>query len=101
MGNRPSGPGGSPMSDHQHSQDALRRIDPVDRERLIASWSDSEAKQALFQEITTMSVDAPSHQPSEPRAVARKTFVVAAFLGVLGLATVAGALSLLSLIHIS
>jgi hypothetical protein len=37
--------------------DEIRRLDPVDGARLAASWDGSDAKQALFQEITTMPVD--------------------------------------------
>lgn len=42
---------------HPSPIDDLARIDPVDGDRLAASWSNSDAKQALLQEITTMPVE--------------------------------------------
>ncbi len=34
--------------------DDIRRLDPIDGDRLAAAWSECDAKQALFEEITTM-----------------------------------------------
>jgi hypothetical protein len=42
---------------HRNPIDDLARIDPVDGDRLAASWSNSETRQALFEEITTMPVE--------------------------------------------
>lgn len=45
--------------------DELASIDPIDGDQLTASWSNSDAKQALLEEITTMPVDTLL-PPSEP-----------------------------------
>lgn len=44
------------MSDHHDPVKALSEIDPIDGQRLAASWDDSPAKTALFEELR-MNVD--------------------------------------------
>lgn len=68
------------MRSHKDSMDDVSRLDPIDGERLTASWSDSRAKQALFEEVTSMSVDtlAPVHQSSPVKTRPRKFGLAAA-----------------------
>lgn len=69
------------MTHHTHPLDeATRRLDPVDAERLSAAWRDSGAQPALFQHI----VSQPVREQSTSRAVAsRARTVLAVALGLL------------------
>lgn len=67
------------MRHHSDPIDDLGRLDPIDGARLAATWSDSDAKQALLKEITTM----PVHTPKPVTAAAagrtpRRTLKLAA-----------------------
>jgi hypothetical protein len=81
--------------------DELKRLDPIDGDRLAASWDGSDAKQALFQEITTMPLDALPAAPSSPRTAPpspprrRRTLALAGGLAAVavGLAVAPGLLS--------
>jgi hypothetical protein len=73
------------MSDRHETDDALRRLEPIDRDELLSSWSASQAKQALFQEITSMPVGTPS--PARTR-IPRKRLVPAVALAVMLLSAV-------------
>lgn len=77
------------MRNRTDSTGSIRRLDPIDGEQLDSSWSASHAKQALFQEVTSMPVDtlAPVEAP-EPASVPRRRFAFAAA----GVAAVAVAL---------
>ncbi len=79
------------MSEPHDPIDDLRRIDPVDGERIAATWADSDAKTALFQEITTMPVDTvtPLRTPVPPRRP-RYRFAIAAGLVVAAAAIAIG-----------
>lgn len=71
------------MRDHHDPVDAIRRLAPIDRDRLAASWSDSDAKTALFQEITAMPVETDTlTRPPAPRRIPRRTLALAASLAV-------------------
>ena len=50
----------------------------MDEEEIASTWSASEAKQALLQEITTMPTDATDPQPARPRLTFRRLAVLAA-----------------------
>lgn len=72
----------------ERSTDAIRRLDPIDGEALMNSWSQSDAKQALFQEVTAMptnTLDIPSHVAPAPPTRSRR-FSVAMGLAVLAVA---------------
>jgi hypothetical protein len=84
------------MSHHSDPIDDLARIDPIDGEHLAAAWSSSNAKQALLQEITTMSVDtrAPTIEPNRiagptPRRPPRRVLRLAAGVAIAAFALVA------------
>lgn len=62
------------MPDAHDPLEQIRRLAPLDREHLMASWSDSDAKPALLQEILTMpptAVEQPTSTgpaaPTRPR----------------------------------
>lgn len=63
------------------------RIDPIDGEFLAASWSASDAKQALLEEITALHVDPPPAQATVLSRTPRRVLKLAA-----GPAVVAAAL---------
>lgn len=77
------------MSQRHDTGDELRRLDPLDGRRLADFWSDSEAKQALFQEITT--VPTTDTEPKRTSGLSRRAFVLAATIAILSLAAVGGA----------
>ncbi|HEX2028562.1 MAG TPA: hypothetical protein VHF25_11270 [Nitriliruptorales bacterium] len=79
------------MRDHHDPVDAIRRLAPMDRDRLAASWSDSDAKLALFQEITAMPIDAKAvtHPPAPARVPQRRRILALAA----GIAVVAATLA--------
>lgn len=53
--------------DDEHPIDEfVRRAVGVDEEDVASTWSASEAKQALLQEITTMPTDVTDHRPTRP-----------------------------------
>lgn len=62
------------MSKHRDAIKRIHQIDPVDGDRIIADWSATDAKQALFEEITAMPTTTaipprhthPNHQPTRP-----------------------------------
>lgn len=68
--------------------DTIRKLDPVDGVRLATEWSNSDAKQALFLEVTAMPIDTlmPA-KPAQPAPVERRRFRLAT-----GLAAVAAGL---------
>ena len=75
--------------------DDLARIDPIDGDRLAASWSNSEAKQALLEEITTMPVDTfqPATEPTRatgpgPQRAPRRRLRLAAGVAIAAVALV-------------
>ncbi len=76
--------------------DDLRGHDPIDGDRLAASWDGSDAKQALFQEITTMDVDtlppALAREPAPPRRRRSLAFAGGLAAVAIGLAVVPGLL---------
>lgn len=76
------------MSDRHDPVEDLSEIDPIDGQRLVASWDDSPAKQALFEEITAMPVDTDTSSSTLKTRVPRRTLVVAATVASMGLATV-------------
>jgi hypothetical protein len=73
------------MSDQFDPVDCVRRLDPVDGEQLATEWSISDAKTALFQEITTMPVETPSKTRTVQRPAARRRAVLVAALAIAGL----------------
>lgn len=62
---------------------AIAGLEPIDRDRLLSTWSDSEAKRALFQEITTMPAKspAPSSRIALGRAPKRRLVTIAVAVG--------------------
>lgn len=60
------------MRHHDDPADDIRHLDPIDGERLAATWSDGDAKKALFQEIITMPVD-PATSTRLPAPVPART----------------------------
>ena len=73
------------MRHHSDPIDDLTRIDPIDSDELASSWSKSDAKQALFQEITTMPIDTlpPATEPARttrarPQRASRHVLTLAA-----------------------
>lgn len=85
------------MSHHGHpTDDAVRRLPLVDDER-VRLLSDDRAKQALFQEITSMPTQTTDRPATSQRARApRRRLVLAATATSLGLAAAAGASGLFS-----
>lgn len=76
------------MRDHHEQIDDIRRLDPIDGERLAASWADSEAKRALFEEIAAEQVlTVTPVRPAQPRAI-RRVIALAASLVVVALVLV-------------
>ena len=77
------------MSDRHDPVETLSEIDPIDGQRLVASWDDSSAKTALFEELR-MNVDVhPDTEtdrtgPARPRRFA--TVVAVATLTIAGAA---------------
>ena len=83
------------MRHHTDPIDDVARIDPIDGDRLAASWSNSDAKQALFQEIIAVPVDtlSPATEPTHasesiPRRVPRRALRLAAGTAVAAVALV-------------
>lgn len=76
------------MRDRNDPMGQVRRLTPVDRDKLAASWSNSEAKQVVFEEITAMPIDTDTNSPTPRTGVPRRTVVVAATVATMGLATV-------------
>lgn len=53
------------MNERHDPIDDVRELAGIDREQLASSWADSEAKKAIFEEITAMPVQtAPDPRPS-------------------------------------
>jgi hypothetical protein len=44
----------TPKMPHNDPIDRLKRVDPINAERLISTWSDNDAKASLLKEITSM-----------------------------------------------
>ena len=84
------------MTKHDDPIEQLRDIDPVDGDALASSWSTSQAKQGLFQEITQMPTATTSPPDRRRRGVPRRAMLVAATIGALSVATLAGAAGLFS-----
>lgn len=66
--------------------DEIRRLDPIDGERLADSWARSQAKGILFEQVMTQSVGsmgAPEPAKHRPR-VSRRLVAMAASLTVIG-----------------
>lgn len=76
------------MRDHRDTLDAVRRLAPFDGDRLAASWSDSDAKSALFQEITvrTSAAETAPSRATSTRAPRRRGVLAAAGIVVVALA---------------
>ena len=73
--------------DNEHpTDDFVRRAVGVDDEAVASTWSASEAKKALFQEITAMPTEAPDCQPTRQRFTVRRLALVAA-VGVMTVGT--------------
>ncbi len=51
------------MKRHSGLEGSIRVIDPIDGDRVAATWSQSGAKRALFEEITNRTVDVPTMAP--------------------------------------
>lgn len=79
------------MNDRNDPVDQLPHIDPVDVDALTASWSDSPAKQALFQEITAMPTEAATHGTRQRRGMPRRAVFVAVTILAMSIATLAAA----------
>lgn len=85
------------MNDRHDAIADVRQLAVIDREQLASSWADSEAKMAIFQEITATPVelaDSPTHNPRT--SPSRRPVVLAATLAALSLATIAGAVVFLT-----
>lgn len=73
--------------DNEHPvDDFVRRAVGVDDQAVASTWSASEAKKALLQEITAMPTEAPDYQPTRQRFTFRRLAVVGA-VGVMTLGT--------------
>jgi hypothetical protein len=48
------------MNTHNDPIDRLKRVDPINAERLISTWSDNDAKASLLKEITSMPTNTTS-----------------------------------------
>jgi hypothetical protein len=48
------------MNTHNDPTDRLKRVDPINAERLISTWSDNDAKASLLKEITSMPTNTTS-----------------------------------------
>lgn len=79
------------MNRHEHPTDAAVTRLPLASDEQARLRSDPAAKQALFQEIVRMPLEAPSTLPT-----ARRAGVLAAAVGTLSVAAVAGAVALFS-----
>lgn len=75
------------MRDRHDPLEAVRSLASVDRHRLAESWSHSEAKKALFKEITMRQANAPTKAGSRV-PLSRRAVVLAATVATLGLATI-------------
>ena len=77
------------MRNYHDQIDEIRRLDPIDGTRLTDSWSDSDAKRALFFELTAAQVSrAAAPDPARHRRVSRRVLALAASLAVAGVAIV-------------
>jgi hypothetical protein len=75
------------MSDQRDPVDRVRRLDPIEGARVAAEWSTSDAKSALFQEITAMPAESRPHSSTTfRRSTPRHGALVAATLAVAALA---------------
>lgn len=79
------------MNRHEHPTDEYVRRLPLVSDEQARLLSDRDAKQALFQEITHMPPQLVDRPTATGRRMPRRTFVLAATLAVLSLATIAGA----------
>lgn len=72
------------MRHHDRTFDAIGRLDPIDGARLSASWEESDAKQALAQEITAMPpTTRPVTDPTPTVRIPRRRLVVVTAVAVL------------------
>lgn len=77
------------MNRHGHTTDTYVRRLPLVSDEQVRLLSDSDAKQALFEEITTMTIDTRTAPPAQDHArVPRRTFVLAAAVALLSVAAV-------------
>lgn len=61
------------MRNYHDEIDEIRRLDPIDGTRLTDSWSDSEAKKTLFQELRAAQASrAATPDPARRRPVSRR-----------------------------
>jgi hypothetical protein len=75
------------MSDRRDPIDGVRRLDPIDGALVAAEWSSSDAKSALYQEITALPAQTfPSIGTTPRRTPPRRAALVAATLVVAALA---------------
>lgn len=69
------------MSDQRDTVDHVGRLDPIDGNRVATEWSTSDAKKALFQEITSMPVNTvPDIDTEASRTTPRYATLIAAAL---------------------
>lgn len=78
------------MRNYSDEIDEIRRLDPVDGTRLTDSWSNSDAKRALFLELTAAKAnsEASPDPTTRRRPVSRRVLAVAAGLAIAGVGIV-------------
>lgn len=78
------------MRNYSDEIDEIRRLDPIDGTRLTDSWSNSDAKRALFLELTAARIhsDAFLEPTTRRRRVSPRVLAVAASLAIAGVGIV-------------
>lgn len=76
------------MRNADYENDDIRRLDPIDGERLAASWPKSEAKRALFHMLNVTQANTATHALASPPRSSRRVPTLAAGLAVAGVAIV-------------